>query len=75
MDEQLKLQRQYKKNIGRFLDVTLNDESKKEGKLIAATEDGILLESETGKGKKKVVKQETILFSDIKITKIQIRFK
>jgi ribosome maturation factor RimP len=75
LDEPLKLHRQYKKNIGRFLDVTLNDESKVEGKLIAATEDGILLESEMGKGKKRVVKQETILFSDIKITKIQIRFK
>jgi ribosome maturation factor RimP len=74
LDEPLKLHRQYKKNIGRFIDVTLKDESKKEGKLIAATEDGILLESEMGKGKKKVVKQETILFSDIKLTKIQIRF-
>src|SRR6476646_8512887 len=66
LDEPLKLHRQYKKNEGRYIDVTMNDESRREGKLITATEDGIVLEMESGKGKKKVVKQETILFSDIK---------
>ena len=74
LDEPLKLHRQYKKNEGRYIDVTLNDDTRKEGKLITATEDGIVLEMESGKGKKKQVKQETILFSDIKTTKIQIRF-
>jgi ribosome maturation factor RimP len=74
LDEPLKLFRQYKKNIGRFVDVTLNDTTKKEGKLISASEDGIVVETETGKGKKKEIKQETILFTDIKTTKIQIKF-
>jgi len=74
LDEPLKLHRQYKKNEGRYIDVTLNDDTRKEGKLITATQDGIVLEMESGKGKKKQVKQETILFSDIKTTKIQIRF-
>lgn len=74
LDEPLKLFRQYKKNIGRFVDITLKDTSKKEGKLLEATEDGIVIESETGKGKKKEVKQETVLFDDIKNTKIQIKF-
>jgi ribosome maturation factor RimP len=74
LDEPLKMHRQYQKNIGRFVDVLLNDTGKKEGKLIEATEDGIIIEYETGKGKKKEVKQETILFSDIKQTKIQVKF-
>jgi ribosome maturation factor RimP len=76
VDEPLKLHRQYPKNIGRYLEVTLADEAatKVEGKLLDATEDGIVLETETGKGKKKEVKQETILFTDIKITKVQVKF-
>ena len=74
LDEPLKLNRQYKKNIGRFVEVLLNDTTKKEGKLLEATEDGIIIEYELGKGKKKEIKQETILFTDIKHTKIQIKF-
>jgi len=74
LDEPLKLNRQYQKNVGRFVDVLLNDTTKKEGKLIEATEDGIIIEYELGKGKKKEIKQETILFTDIKHTKIQIKF-
>ena len=74
LDEPLKLHRQYKKNEGRFVEVQLQDGSRKEGKLLAATEDGIVLEVESGKSKKKEVKQETVLFSDIKTTKIQVKF-
>lgn len=74
LDEPLKIHRQYQKNIGRFLDILLNDSVKKEGKLIEATEDGIIIEYETGKGKKKQIHQETILFTDIKHTKIQVKF-
>lgn len=74
LDEPLKLFRQYKKNIGRFVDITLNDSTKREGKLIEATEDGVVIETEKGKGKKKEIKQESILFDQIKNTKIQIKF-
>ncbi|TCZ69639.1 ribosome maturation factor RimP [Flaviaesturariibacter aridisoli] len=76
IDEPLKLHRQYGKNVGRYVELTLNDDpaTKIEGKLLAATEDGIVLETESGKGKKKEVKQETILFSDIKTTKVQVKF-
>ena len=74
LDEPLKLFRQYKKNIGRFVDITMNDSSKKEGKLIGATEDGVVIETETGNGKKKEIKQESILFDQIKNTKIQVKF-
>jgi len=74
LDEPLKLFRQYKKNIGRFVEITLKDSGKKEGKLVAATEDGVDIESETGKGKKKETRQESILFDQIKNTKIQVKF-
>ena len=37
-------------------------------------EEGVLIEWEEGKGKKKETKQESILFDQIKTTKIQIKF-
>lgn len=74
LDEPLKLNRQYHKNIGRFVEVTLNDGSKKEGKLSAVTEEEITIEEEKGKNKKKEIVTHTIPFSTIKSTKIQIKF-
>ncbi len=74
LDEPLKQFRQYKKNVGRFVEITTNEGSRKEGKLLEVTEDGVVVETESGKGKKKEVKQESILFSDIKTTKIQVKF-
>lgn len=74
LDEPLKLQRQYKKNIGRYVEVLLNDSNKKEGKLITVADEGITIETETGKGKKKEVKQEAVLFNDIKSTKVQVKW-
>jgi ribosome maturation factor RimP len=74
LDEPLKIHRQYKKNIGRFVEILLLDGSKKEGKLLEATEDGIVIGFETGKGKTKETVQESILFDHIKSTKIQIKF-
>jgi len=74
LDEPLKKHRQYQKNIGRFVEVILKDSSRKEGQLVEAAEDGIVIEYETGKGKQKQTKRETILFNDIKTTKIQVKF-
>ncbi|HEY0065995.1 MAG TPA: ribosome maturation factor [Flavisolibacter sp.] len=74
LDEPLKIHRQFKKNVGRYVELQMNDGSSREGKLLEATEDGIIVETEEGKGKKKQVKQETILFTDIKTTKIQVKF-
>ncbi|MFN2457146.1 MAG: ribosome maturation factor RimP [Chitinophagaceae bacterium] len=74
LDEPLKIHRQYKKNVGRYVEVLLNDGTKKEGKLIEATEDGVIIEYATGKGKLKQTQQEPILFDNIKNTKIQIKF-
>ena len=74
LDEPLKLFRQYKKNIGRYVDITMNDLSKKEGKLLEAHEDSLVVEMESGKGKKKEIWQETVPFEQVKNTKIQIKF-
>ena len=74
LGEPLKKVRQYKKNVGRFVEVTLNDGTRREGKMTAATDEGVVVEWEEGKGKKKEVKTETILFENIKSTKIQVKF-
>lgn len=74
LDEPLKKQRQYKKNIGRYVHITKNDASVLEGKLLETTDDAVTVETETGKGKKKEIKQETVLFTDIKTTKVQVKF-
>jgi ribosome maturation factor RimP len=74
LDEPLRMVRQYRKNIGREVEVLQQDGVKIEGKLLEVTEDGILVETETGKNKKKQVVQHTILFDHIKTTKIQIKF-
>jgi ribosome maturation factor RimP len=74
LDEPLKLNRQYKKNIGRFVEVMKADGTITEGKLISAEEDQVVVEEEKGKGKKKEMIQHIIPFTNIKTTKIQIKF-
>lgn len=74
LDEPLKLHRQYMKNVGRFVEVVLNDGSKIEGKLSGATETDLLVEEIKGKGKKMETVNHTISFDNIKTTKIQIKF-
>ena len=74
LDEPLKLHRQYLKNIGRFVEVTDKEDVKIEGKLISATETGIVVEEIKGKGKKMETVQHTISIDNIKTTKIQIKF-
>ena len=70
----LKLVRQYKKNIGRDVELVMNDDAKTEGKLTAVTEENITIEYTEGKGKKAVVKTDEIPFDTIKQTKVQIKF-
>lgn len=74
LDEPLKLHRQFKKNIGRPIEVILKDGSKLEGKLVAVNEDKITLEEAIGKNKKKETKEHSLLFENIKTTKIQVVF-
>src|SRR5262249_33197413 len=74
LDEPLKLLRQYRKNIGRQVELVLQDGSKKEGRLLEVSEDGIIVEEVRGKNKKKEVINHTFLFDNIKTTKIQVVF-
>ena len=74
LDEPLKLHRQYLKNIGRYVEVTDKEGSQKDGKLISVTEADIVVEEIKGKGKKIETVRHTISFSNIKTTKIQIKF-
>ncbi|MBK6936338.1 MAG: ribosome maturation factor [Chitinophagaceae bacterium] len=88
VDEPLKLHRQYIKNCGRFVEIILNDGTKKEGKLVTVNNDVITVEEQkarlTGKNKNKEVGQgkekkletvtHTVALIDIKTTKIQIKF-
>lgn len=74
VDEPLKLHRQYLKNQGRNVEILKTDLSKREGKLVAVDETGITIEFTEGKGKKAIQQQLPIPFSEIKQTKVQIKF-
>lgn len=74
LDEPLKLERQYLKNIGRNVEVLLKNGIKREGKLLSVSANEIVVEEEKGHGKKKELVQHTILKEEIKTTKIQIKF-
>ena len=76
----LTLPRQYKKNIGRDLEVRTNDDQKFEGNLVEVQDDTIQLKWKTrepkpiGKGKVTVTKEATIAINDIKQAKVKIKF-
>ena len=74
VDEPLRLHRQYTKNIGRIVEVTMMDASKKEGRLIAVGDDDVSLEETAGKGKQKSTITHSILFNQIKHTKVLVTF-
>jgi ribosome maturation factor RimP len=81
LDEPLKLLRQYKKNIGRLVEIQLQDGTQREGQLTIVSEEGIVLEVSSGKpsngklpSKKKEISSQSFLFNNIKSTKIQIVF-
>ncbi|HEY8660201.1 MAG TPA: ribosome assembly cofactor RimP [Hanamia sp.] len=74
VDKPLKLHRQYKKNIGRKVEVELNDGTKLEGKLTQVNEEEITIEEKLGSGKKSTMKTTTILFNQIKHTTVLITF-
>lgn len=74
VDTPLQLLRQYKKNIGRNIEVVLKDGTKKEGMLIEVNEDEIKIEQKTGKGNKMAKQTTTILFNQIKHTTVLVTF-
>jgi len=74
VDKPLVSLRQYKKNIGRNVEVLLTDGVKLEGTLVEANEEHIIIEQKTGKGNKMTTKTTTILFNQIKHTTVLITF-
>jgi len=74
--EPLKLIRQYNKNIGRTVSIKLKEGLKKEGQLLAVTENNLQIEeSVKEKGKKAVAIQTDVPFNDILETSVLISFK
>ncbi|MFD2582799.1 ribosome assembly cofactor RimP [Pedobacter vanadiisoli] len=74
--EPLKMIRQYNKNIGRTVSIKLKEGLKKEGKLLAVTENNLQIEeSVKEKGKKAVAVQTDVPFNDILETSVLISFK
>jgi ribosome maturation factor RimP len=74
LDEPLKSLRQYKKNVGRLVEVILKDGTKIEGKLTEVQDQAVIVEETKGKNKKMQVIPHEIPFENIKATKIQIVF-
>jgi len=74
IDEPLKLIRQYIKNVGRFIEVVKLDDTRLEGKLLEANEEKISIEITEGKGKKMTINQLEVTISNIKQTKVQVKF-
>ncbi|GAL87593.1 transcription termination protein NusA [Sporocytophaga myxococcoides] len=77
VDQPLKLKRQYYRNIGRRVSVTLLDESQINGLLKEVNEREIVLDAEKkDKASKKIVIESCqIAFSDIKKTNVLVSFK
>ncbi len=74
VDEPLQWQRQYKKNIGRTIEVIFKDDTKKTGKLLQVADADVIIEETFGKGKKKGTQQTIIPFENIKTTTVQTQF-
>lgn len=75
----LTIPRQYQKNVGRILEVTLNDKVM-EGEIVEADEEGVIIFWESrepkpvGKGKITVEHEEKINYADIKKAIIKVTF-
>lgn len=74
LDQPLKLERQYKKNVGRKLKVKTKLKTVS-GKLTGTSDSGIELEEETGTGKKKEIIKHSFGWTEIEKALVQISFK
>jgi ribosome maturation factor RimP len=76
LDHPLATARQYVKNIGRSLKVSMQEGKEEKGKLLAANDSGIILAVERKeKGKKKVnIEEVSIAYSDIVKAFVQVSF-
>lgn len=80
LTEPFKILRQYKKNIGKQIDIITKENKKITGKLISVDDTSILLETKTKekvdgkKGKQLIINNVNLTFNQIKETKIVISF-
>lgn len=80
LTEPFKILRQYQKNLGKYVDVVTKENKKLSGKLVKATEEGIVLESkskervEGKKTKQEIINNISLTFNQIKETKVVILF-
>lgn len=80
LSEPLESPRQFRKNIGRTLELLLNDDSKIEGELINVDDEKVIVRLEyrrpklIGKGKEDVVEDKEIPYADIKKALVTIKF-
>lgn len=80
LSEPLKFPRQYKKNMGREVDLLLNNDEKVEGEITAVDEEKVTLTLRyrrpklVGKGKEDVVEEREIPYTEIKKALIIIKF-
>lgn len=73
--EPILLQRQYKKNMGRWFEIVVHpDSTVLEGKLIGLTETGLQLETTSGKGKKQIIQTNEIPFDHIAKATVVVKF-
>ena len=81
LDQPLKLPRQYKKNIGREVEVMTNEDNKLKGRLTDADNKGFTVETQEkvkieGKKKKELkITSHHFNFEDVKFVKIVVSFK
>ena len=74
LDEPLKSLRQYRKNIGRKVEISMEDGLHHEGKLMEVTDEVLVLEKVSGPKKEKTTEQIEIPFNQIKFTKVCVVF-
>ena len=80
LSEPLKLSRQFKKNMGREIEVLLNSDEKIQGEVVAVDEDKVTIVLRyrrpklIGKGKEDVVENKEIPYTDIKKALVVIKF-
>lgn len=73
-DSPLRLPRQYKKNMGRKVEVTMLDGEKLEGTLTAADDEQMTLQEAPRKKKDPMPEPEVLKYADIKVAKVVIEF-
>jgi len=80
LSEPLKLPRQFKKNMGREIEVLLNSDEKIQGEVVAVDDEKVTIVLRyrrpklIGKGKEDVVENKEIPYTDIKKALVVIKF-